>query len=99
MFLDLENNRETVRNEFDLFGRLNVPVGEYEFNRVRAEIATGMQRPVRVVLSVEDGGFFVFDGPLVALEDEANNAVGDLRSDALDHVLGPTLRTYGHLRG
>jgi hypothetical protein len=58
IFIDWERNTELVLNEFDLFGRLNVPVGEYNFDRVRAEIATGMQRPLRVVLSVQDGGFF-----------------------------------------
>ena len=58
IFIDWERNKEVVQSEFDLFGRLNVPVGEYNFDRVRAEIATGMQRPVRVVLSVQDGGFF-----------------------------------------
>ena len=58
IFIDWERNTELVLNEFDLFGRLNVPVGEYNFDRVRAEITTGMQRPVRVVLSVQDGGFF-----------------------------------------
>ena len=58
LFIDWERNTEVVLNEFDLFGRLNVPVGEYNFDRVRAEIATGTQRPLRVVLSVQDGGFF-----------------------------------------
>ena len=58
IFIDWERNTELVLGEFDLFGRLNVPVGEYNFDRVRAEIATGMQRPLRVVLSVQDGGFF-----------------------------------------
>jgi len=58
IFIDWERNTEVVLNEFDLFGRLNVPVGEYDFDRVRAEISTGMQRPLRVVLSVQDGGFF-----------------------------------------
>jgi hypothetical protein len=58
LFVEWERNTETVRSDFDLFDRLNVPVGEYEFDRYRAEIATGMQRPVRVVLSVQDGGFF-----------------------------------------
>jgi len=58
MFIELEHNKELVQDDFDLFGRLNVPVGEYEFDRVRAEIATGVQRPVRVVLSVQDGGYF-----------------------------------------
>jgi hypothetical protein len=58
LFIDIENNKEVVRNEFDLFGRLNIPAGEYSFNRARAEISTGMQRPLSVVLSVQDGGFF-----------------------------------------
>ena len=58
IFIDWERNTEVVLNEFDLFGRLNVPVGEYDFDRVRAEISTGMQRPLRVVLSVQDGDFF-----------------------------------------
>lgn len=57
-FIDVERNREVVRSDFDLFGRLNVPAGEYEFDRVRAEVSTGLQRPVNVVLSVQDGGFF-----------------------------------------
>jgi hypothetical protein len=58
LFVEWERNQETVLEDFELFGRLNVPAGEYEFNRYRAEIATGMQRPLRVVLSVQDGGFF-----------------------------------------
>ncbi len=58
IFIDWERNTELVQDAFDLFGRLNVPVGEYNFDRVRAEIATGMQRPLRVVLSVQGGGFF-----------------------------------------
>ena len=58
IFIDWERNTELVLDEFDLFGRLNVPVGEYNFDRVGAGISTGMQRPLRVVLSVQDGGFF-----------------------------------------
>ena len=58
IFIDWARNKEVVLNEFDLFGRLNVPVGEYNFDRVRAQIRTGMQRPIRVILSVQDGGFF-----------------------------------------
>lgn len=58
MFIDVERNKEVVRTEFALFDRLSVPVGEYNFDRIRAEIATGMQRQLRVVLSVQDGGFF-----------------------------------------
>jgi hypothetical protein len=58
IFIDWSRNKEVVQEEFDLFDRLNVPIGEYEFDRVRAEISTGMQRPISVVLSVQDGGFF-----------------------------------------
>lgn len=58
IFVDWERNRELVETAFDLFGRLNVPAGEYEFDRLRAEVSTGRQRPVRVVLSVQGGGFF-----------------------------------------
>jgi len=58
LFVEWERNTENVLNEFELFGQLHVAAGHYEFDRYRAEIATGMQRPVRVVLSVQDGGFF-----------------------------------------
>ncbi len=58
LFIRAERDTELVRQDFDLFGRLNVPVGEYQFDRVRAQIETGMQRPLRAVLSVEDGGYF-----------------------------------------
>jgi hypothetical protein len=58
LFVEWERNTENVLADFELFGRLNVPTGVYEFDRYRAEIATGQQRPLRVVLSVQDGGFF-----------------------------------------
>ena len=57
-FIDVERNTEVVTESFDLLDRLNVPAGSYDFDRVRAEVSTGMQRPVNVVLSVQDGGFF-----------------------------------------
>lgn len=58
LFVEWERNDENVLDDFQLFGQLHVPAGQYEFDRYRAEIATGMQRPVRVVLSIQDGGFF-----------------------------------------
>lgn len=58
LFVEWERNEETVLDTFDLFDRLNVPAGRYEFDRYRAEITTGMQRSLRAVLSVQDGGFF-----------------------------------------
>ncbi len=57
-FIDVERNREVVTEAFDLFDRLNIPAGDYEFDRVRAEVSTGMQRAVNVVLSIQGGGFF-----------------------------------------
>ena len=57
-FVDIERNREVVTEAFDLFGRLNIPTGDYEFDRIRAEVSTGAQRPVSVVLSAQAGGFF-----------------------------------------
>ena len=57
-FIDVERNREVVLTAFTLFDRLTVPAGDYTFDRVRAEVSTGMQRPINVVLSVQDGGFF-----------------------------------------
>ncbi len=58
VFLRWSRNDELVRSDFDLFGRLAVPAGEYTFDRYRAELRTGQQRPLRLVLAVEDGGFF-----------------------------------------
>jgi hypothetical protein len=58
LFVNWSRNKETVREGFDLFGRLNIPAGDYEFDRYRAELGTGRQRPVRVVVAVEGGGFF-----------------------------------------
>ncbi len=58
LMFEWQQRKERVVEDFRLFDRLDVPAGEYDFDRYRAEIATGMQRPVRVVLSVQDGGFF-----------------------------------------
>ena len=58
IFLAWERNEEFVDEEFELFDRLSVPVGRYSFDRYRAEFASSMGRPLRVVLSVQDGGFF-----------------------------------------
>jgi len=58
LYFDWQRSRENVEQDFDLFDRLLVPAGNYEFDRYRAEIATGSQRPVSIVLSVQNGGFF-----------------------------------------
>jgi hypothetical protein len=58
LFVEWERNVENVLEDFELLGQLNIPAGIYEFDRYRAEITTGMQRPLRVVLSFQDGGFF-----------------------------------------
>jgi len=58
MFVEWRNNEELVEEAFELFGRLEVPAGRYKFDRYRAEFASGTGRTLRVVLSVQDGGFF-----------------------------------------
>ena len=58
LFAEWTHNFERVTQSFDLFGRLEIPAGDYEFDRYRAQISTGTQRTVSVVLSLEDGGFF-----------------------------------------
>jgi len=58
VFLQWRRNKEVVVEDFELFERLNVAADEYEFDRYRAELATGVQRPLRVVLAVEDGDYF-----------------------------------------
>ena len=58
IFVELIRSRELVGEDFNLFDRLNVPAGDYEFDRYWAELRTGMQRPFRVVLGVGDGEFF-----------------------------------------
>ena len=68
VFLRWSHSREDVREDFELFDRLAVPAGRYEFDRYRAELRTGMQRPVRVVLALEDGGFFGGDRLLKSMD-------------------------------
>ena len=58
MFLRWSRKNESVAEDFELFDRLGVAAGDYEFDRYRAEIRSGQQRPVRVILAFEDGGFF-----------------------------------------
>jgi hypothetical protein len=58
IFIRAERSTERVRQDFKLFGRLNVPLGEYRFDRVKAQIETGKQRPLSLILSVEEGGYF-----------------------------------------
>jgi hypothetical protein len=58
MFLRWSRQREVVLEDFELFDRLNVPTGDYEFERYGAQLRTGMQRPLRAVLGLEDGGYF-----------------------------------------
>ncbi len=58
LMFEWQQQKEHMLDDFQLFDRLNVPAGDYQFDRYRAEIATGTQRPLRVVLSVQDGSFF-----------------------------------------
>jgi hypothetical protein len=58
VFIEWQQSREHVTSPFSLFGRLPVPVGEYDFDRYRAEVSSGRQRPLSVTLAFEDGDFF-----------------------------------------
>ena len=58
VFLELMRQKEVVLSDFALFDRLTIPAGEYEFDRAWAEVRTGMQRPLRLVLGIGDGEFF-----------------------------------------
>ena len=58
LFFRWERRHEDVRSDFELFDRLDVPAGKYDFDRYRAELRSGVQRPLRIVFAVEDGGFF-----------------------------------------
>ena len=68
VFVEWFRNRESVREDFELFDRLDVPAGDYRFDRLRAELRTGQQRPLRVILAVEDGGFFGGDRLLKSID-------------------------------
>jgi hypothetical protein len=58
LFVEWKQNFEHVENSFPLFGRLEIPAGDYDFDRYRVEAKTGIQRPFSVTLAFEDGGFF-----------------------------------------
>jgi len=58
LFIEWKNNRERVLSSFLLFDRLQIPAGDYEFDRYRVGFSTGNQRPLSVRLEFEDGGFF-----------------------------------------
>ena len=58
LFVEWGDIRERVTADFALFDRLAIPAGDYEFDRYRAEFSSGQQRPVSLVLSLQDGGFF-----------------------------------------
>jgi hypothetical protein len=56
--VEWKDNYERVRRPFVLFGRLPIPAGEYDFDRYRFEIKSGIQRPLSVIFSYEDGEYF-----------------------------------------
>ena len=58
LFFEWQHSYEQSGQSFELFKRLEVPAGIYEFDRYRLEVSTGTQRPVSVRLSVQDGDFF-----------------------------------------
>jgi len=58
LFVEWKQIHEQVTSAFNLFRRLPIPAGEYDFDRYRAEISSGTQRPISVKLAFEDGDFF-----------------------------------------
>ena len=58
VFVEWKQNFERVLSPFLLFGLLPIPAGDYDFDRYRAEVSTGEQRSISVVLALEDGEFF-----------------------------------------
>lgn len=55
---DWEHAKERLLAPFTLFGRLDVPAGDFTFDRLRVELSSGVQRPVSLSVSLQDGGFF-----------------------------------------
>lgn len=58
IFVEWQQNRELVAQDFTLFDRLLVPAGDYDFEHVRVELQTGLQRALVLVTSLQDGTFF-----------------------------------------
>src|SRR5690606_37872102 len=55
---DWEHAKERLLAPFTLFGRLDVPAGDFTFDRLRVGLSSGVQRPVSLSVSLQDGGFF-----------------------------------------
>lgn len=58
LLFEWQRNKEVVNASFDLFGRLDIPAGTYDFDRYRVEFVSGNQRPINVVLSMQNGDYF-----------------------------------------
>lgn len=54
----INRERELLNEGFDLFDRLEIPAGDYEFTRYRMRLDSAFYRPFQVELEVETGDFF-----------------------------------------
>ena len=60
-FLLYNDIREVLTRPFNIVEGVTIPVGDYNYERYGAEISTGGQRAFRLILHLEDGGFFSGD--------------------------------------
>lgn len=58
VYVEWQQNRELVAQDFTLFGRLLVPAADYRFDHWRVEFATGTQRAFSLTTSIQNGSFF-----------------------------------------
>jgi hypothetical protein len=58
VYVEWQQSRELVQQAFTLFDRLPVPAADYEFEHVRVEVETGLQRAFVLTVSLQDGTFF-----------------------------------------
>lgn len=58
IYVEWQQSKERVLQNFRLFGRLTIPANDYQFEHRRVELSTASQRPYRLVTSWQEGRFF-----------------------------------------
>ena len=58
VYFEWQRNREVITQAFTLFRRLEVPSADYTFDHYRLGLQTGVQRPIVLAASLQDGRFF-----------------------------------------
>ena len=64
----VRRERELLEEGFDLFGRIEVPAGDYEYTRYGARIETARYRKLQMEADIEFGGFLDGTREKLALE-------------------------------